>query len=1025
MAVKQNSTDERLEQMMRVRSEAPGISVEYDAPINQKAIDENTTIANAVNMPADASPADQLDAMSTIKVDEDKPENITSDEPILVAAAGPIKMFGKAVKEMGKKGALNQQEAIPSVADPKPGVTGDSLKATEDALQKFEQTLEQTPATGAPPVMPINVDRIEGPDDFKQTVNALAESTGMRDLSMTWEQTLADANAKGIDPRVFSDLSKYREQYGDLPADLVNLRLAAYANNRLTYDAMRRAYLNPDDMNAQAEVLYQINKQKAINDAYGLVRTRAAQATAAGRMEITQGMAQQMMDEFGDVTLPAANSAEIRQILSDPTASENLKYMIEKYIELDDPLAQEDMLLQVGKGGLVRDLIDRSWKNGLLSATGTHIINLTSNTTFLASTVATRGMAGVISMVKRGVGGQGEVELGEAAAMVAGMVHANREALSLAWKALRTGTNLEMRRGMDLGSDAGMRYEGQYRLFNARDYGVESEMMVKGINGYANFVTLLGGRPIMGMDEYFKTIGYRAELYAQAYRMQMKARREALAAKKSPEEAEALGLQAMEDTLVNPSPEITALAQDFSHMITFSKKLTGSSAQVQELAKTTLLGRITLPFVKAPIWLASETMQHSYLAPLSKQWRADIAAGGAKRELAIAKFGMGSALMTGVGSLVADGRITGGGPGNTSLRQQYMASGWRPYSFVFREGEWDEEFIADLRERGLDPSIAGDGRLYVPYRGFDPLSGPLAIIADTVEYARYEDDQDKVTQVILGGTWGLYNYISEQPVMTGLAGITGAFTTEIPNPKMAFKNAVDTVIKQGATYVTGIVPFQSARGQLARSFDPTKRDVRGDPYLSTGVKGLDDYMNYMYSITPGLSKELPATHDYLGRPEYRGDPANPWISAGSGIRYSEAKQSEADRIINNLEVPLQKPRAAVEVPMPNGSVSVKLTPEEHQQLLRNLGEIVGPMPVKNPETGKYETKFVGLEDAMVALANQPGFMSATKFTKQQEIKDLYAAYVKAAKDRLLQANPQLIERAQGAAIDREVYGISQ
>jgi hypothetical protein len=1025
MAIKPKSTEARLNEMVTVKGDAPGISIEYIEPINEKAIKSDTVIGNMADLPADAGPADALDAQSTIMVDEDKPQNVTEDEPILVAAAGPVKMFGKAVKEMGQGGALKQQKAIPTPSDPSPGVSAEDLKQSEGALERFEQTLEQTPAVGAPPDMAINVDRIDGPDDFKQTVNALADSTGVRDYSMTWEQTRADAVAKGIDPRQLQDLDAFRERYGDLPADLVQLRLAAIGNSRVTYDAMRRAYTNPDDMNAQAEVLYLINKQKMLNDSYTLVRTRSAQATAAGRMQITEGMIQDFLSESADVKLPAANSNEIRSILSDPTASENLKYMIEKYIQLDDPLAQEDMLIQVGKVGLVRDLIDRSWKNGLLSATGTHVVNLTSNATFLLSTVATRQMAGIISTLKRGAGGKGEVEFGEAASMVAGMIHAQRDALSLAWKAVRTGTNIEMRRGTELMSDAGMRYEGQYRLFNARDYGVENEIMIKGINGYANFTSLLGGRPIMGMDEYFKTVGYRAELYAQAYRAQHQARREAIAAKKTPEEAEQAGLNAMESVLRDPSPEIAATAQDFSHMITFSKKLTGHSATVQELAKDTLLGRIILPFVKAPIWLGSESLQHSYLAPLSKQWRSDMAAGGAKRELAIAKFGMGSALMTSVGSMVIDGRITGGGPGNTSLRQQYMAQGWRPYSFVFRESEWDEEFIDDLKEYGLDPSISGDGLLYVPYRGFDPLSGPLAIIADTVEYARYEDDTDLVSQVLMGSTWGLYNYIGQQPVMTGIASIAGAFTTEIPNPKMAFKNAIDGIVKQGATYVTGLVPFQSARNQLSRSLDPEKRDVRGDPYLSTGVKGLDEYLNYMYSITPGLSQTLPSTHDYLGRPEYRGDPANPWTSSASGIRYSAERQAEADRIINNLQVPLQKPKPNIAVPTPRGSVSVKLTPEEHQELLRNLSMVAGPAIVENKKTGEYEVKNVGVEDAIVAKAAEPGFMRATRYTQQQEIKDVYSNYVQAAKDLLLRANPQIVERGISAAVEREIYGIPQ
>lgn len=1024
MAIK--STEDRLDEMVLVESSAPGIRVSYLEPINEEAVKNDTVAKNVQSLPEDATPSEKLDATATIKIDAGEPENISDAEPVLVAAAGPFKMFGKAVKKKGKQGALNQQQSLPTPVDPNPTGGAADLKQAEESLQKFEQTIDAAPSVGKPPDLPINVDRIEGPADFKQSVTALANSVVRRDNTMTYEQTKADALARGADPRQLSDLDAFREKYGDLPSEMIELRLAAIGNNRVAYESFRKAYLNPDDADAQAEVLYNIALQQRLNQSYEFVRTRAAQATSAGRIEISEGMVTQYMSELGDVSLPAANSAEIQAILSDPKTSNDLRNAIAKYIELDDPISQQDMLSKMGKTGLIGDLIDLSWKNGLLSATGTHFVNLTSNASFLASTVVTRQLAGTVSTLTRAAGGKGEVELGEASAMIAGMVHAQKDAFSLAWKSLRTGTTAEMRKGFDLGSDAGMRYEGQYKIFSARDYGIETELYVKGINGFANFMTLLGGRPIMAMDEYFKTIGYRAELYAQAYRAQIHARRKALASKKkSPEEAERIGLKAMEDVLTNPSFEITSTASEFSHMITFSKKLTGSAAQVQDLAKSTLAGRMVLPFVKAPIWLGSESLQHSYLAPLSRQWREDIAAGGAKRELAIAKFGMGATLMTAVGFQVADGRITGGGPGNTALRQQYMASGWRPYSFVFREGEWDDEFIEDLKSKGIDPSIAGDGRLYVPYRGFDPISGPLAIIADTVEYARYEDDTELTTQVIMGSVWGLYSYVGQQPVMTGLQQITGAFSTEIPNPKMAFANALDSLVKQGAMYASSPIGFQSMRNQVARSIDPEKRDVRGDPYLPTGVKGLDEYLNYMYSITPGLSKDLPAKHDYLGRPEYRGDPAAPWTSAAMGVRYSEGSQSEADRIINSTQVPLQKPQASIAVDMPNGSINVKLTPVEHQELLRSLSEIAAPFSVYDQKTGKSEIKMVGLQDAIVALASQPGFMTATKLAKQQGIKDVYAAYVGAARQRLLMNNPEIVERAQMAAIDRESYGVSR
>ncbi len=98
--------------------------------------------------------------------------------------------------------------------------------------------------------------------------------------------------------------------------------------------------------------------------------------------------------------------------------------------------------------------------------------------------------------------------------------------------------------------------------------------------------------------------------------------------------------------------------------------------------------------------------------------------------LAMAKFGMGSTIMLGVGSYVADGRITGGGPGDTNLRKIYLDSGWKPYSFVFQPGEWDAEFVDYLKGMKIDPSIGTDQRLYVPFRGIDPLAGPVAMMED-------------------------------------------------------------------------------------------------------------------------------------------------------------------------------------------------------------------------------------------------------------------------------------------------------
>lgn len=861
------------------------------------------------------------------------------------------------------------------------------LEELPKQLEVFEAKIDTAPVTGKPPETLINVERIDGVDDFKQTVNALSDASGIKVDKMTWEQTLAAAKEKGFGSDILGDLQSMKEQYGDIPVDMVRLRLASYQSSKDFYDLARQAYLNPDDTVLQAKLLRQLNLHGAVNDAYVLSRTRAAQATSVGRMQITEGKAAGIMDEAGNVKIPSINDAEMKTMLEDPNVSDNLKLMIEKFVQLTDEGAREGLINKVSKVGLIADLWDRTWKNGLLSGTGTHIVNLLSNTTFLASSVATRAIAGGISTTKRSFGGAGEVELGEAGALLSGMVNSFREGMSLSWQALKTGTTREQRAGANLLDDGGMKLEGQYNIFELRDYGFENETLVKGTNFYANFVTLLGGRPIMAMDELFKTMGYRAELNAQAYRAAAQARRDAIANGKTAQEAAQIELKVMGDTLANPPANIDEAATDFAQMITFSRKLTGAAKQIQELSQDHLIGRITMPFVKTPTWVASESLQHSGMAFLSSQWRKDMAAGGAQRELAMAKFGMGSALMIGVGSYVADGRITGGGPGDTNLRKIYLDSGWKPYSFVFQPGEWDAEFVDYLKTMKIDPSIGKDQRLYVPFRGIDPLAGPMAMMADAVEYARYEDDEDLVAQAILGATWGLYSYVGQQPFLTGISSIAGAFSQNIPNPKQAFKDALNQVASTGAQYaVEGSPPgmFSSARAQIERIVDPNKRETGESPNTPTVIKGFYEGLNRSISKTPFLSESLGKQYDYLGEEMMDIDPANPWLASSSGIRFSTSKQRPADKIMIELGMSIKKPNRAVTV----GNVSVKLEPDEYEYMMRQFGKITDGQGLR-------------LKDAIVERTKAPGFEDMDKYVRQQNIAEVYSSFTEAAKQDLI------------------------
>ena len=946
-----------------------------------------------------------------------EPSDIDESQSIQVAGKftpfeNIAKMFSKETKGLANKGKNAVDEVVPPEII-KPDTTDVPLKVPKAkgieqpiSIQKFEEALPLAKTEGVPPELLQNLNRIEGPDDLKRVADAINRASGIEVERTTFEQLQKLAVERGFGTSFIREMEDLKSLYGDLPIDYMRFRFAAHNNVSQFYETMQKSALDPNNQELKAELLYRLNLQSAILESGISIRTKAAQTTASG-----------------NIVIPAPDSDEMKRLLADPKVDEGLKDLMGAMDNLLETSSKEGLLNKVSKVGLLRDLWDLTYKNGLLSATGTHLINLSSSVTFMASTLATRQLAGIAGSIKRGFGLQAEVEIGEAASALAAVTHTWRDALRLGWVALKTGTTREMREGQDVLSDAGVKFEVQSGKFNAKDYGpptgyfkkfiteplgIEDETYYKAINSYATFVSLLGNRPIMAMDEVTKFLGYRAELYTQAYRASEQARRQARLDGKSSDEIEEIGLKAMSDIFVNTPKAIDEAATDFSHMLSFSRKLTGASKAIQELAQESLIGRINLPFVKSPIWVTSESMQNSMIAPLSSQWRKDMAAGGATRELAMAKWAMGSGIMIGAGSYVADGRITGGGPANQNLRAVYLASGWRPYSFVFSDGEWDQEFVAFLGKMRMDPSIGQDGKLYVPFRGLDPIAGSLAMVADAVEYARYEDDQDLVAQVVLGAVWGLYNYVGQQPWLTALSSVTGAFSSTIENPKASFKAAIESILSGGATYAIEGSPagiFSSARGAVARIVDPAAKDVAADPNEDMITKAARQAINKYRSKTPGLSKDLPDRYDMFGDPEYRDDPSNPGLSSLSGIRYQESKQRTSDKIIISLGLPIQKPKRIIDV----GDVKVKITPEEYQYWLSRIGKVkIGDNNVQK---------------AIVETANMPGFNALGKNEKQETIREVYREFVNLAKEDLLERFPAISIRAQEAEAKLPIYGV--
>ena len=351
---------------------------------------------------------------------------------------GVSRMFSKETKELASQAA---QEVAPKPITPSPdkAVVIPKFKDVPQpkSIEDLQTALVQAKTAGTPPDVLVNLDRIEGEEDFKRMVDALNITSGVKVEKMSFEDLQKMAVERGYGNGFLSELTDIKEIYADIAPDIMRLRFASYNNAEITVKLFEQANKNPADMETKAKLLYHINLHTALTETYTSVRSGAARATAAG-----------------NIIIPSSTSDEMAKLLSNPEVDANLKKLAEKMGMLLEQSQKEGLINKVSKVGLAMDLWDRTWKNGLLSGLGTHVVNLTSNTTFLFGSIATRQLAGFVGAGKRALGREAEVEFGEAASMIAGLVHSWRDAFRLGYVALKTGTTKEMREGIDIGTDA-------------------------------------------------------------------------------------------------------------------------------------------------------------------------------------------------------------------------------------------------------------------------------------------------------------------------------------------------------------------------------------------------------------------------------------------------------------------------------------------------------------------------------------------------------------------------------------------
>lgn len=923
-------------------------------------------------LPADPTPIGQPPEMPL----EPMPADIQADTPIeaptepglptmtdAVQVAGPVDAALR--KLITKQGAKAERNLVPDAARAVDGELPDAVKAGRYKLiPEADQTL--TDAVGAAaatrkatgntigkpspstveaqagiPVEPFNLSRYQT-EDAAAIVGGVADALNIKTKAVTFDEIKAKAAESGISENFLSRL--------------VGTDGRMMANAVETYKAL-------EVLESSANELDRLFKM-----------VNAGQATDADKLALRQqiafhgliqkgvkGMQTETARALAVFRIPREGNAQaVRQVLDEFGGDAALQDLAKSYLTLESRAAQNALVEKSMMSG-VKDIWFTTYINGLLSSPVSHAKNIISNSLFGLYQIPERMVAafygntlpaGVRSWRSLVPGSEAEkVGYDEALTMIQSLRNGLTEGFQLASKAWQTGQPSDLMSKIELQRAP---QEGLGASLQAITGQTPDTWMGKALGYYGTAITV-PGRALMTEDEFFKGVLYRMELNTQITRRGKQVYREGVEAGLSETDAMAKAALEVEGLFTNPTKDLDDAAMAFAQKGTFTAELPPALKSLQQVFNHPAL-KVVVPFFKTPANIGLQVVERTPFAPLSSQWREEIAKGGIYRDMALAKVTLGSAVLATFASMSAEGLLTGRGPERKADREALMRDGWTPYSMKI-------------------------GDTYYSYAGMEPVSALMAIASDYAEYAKHEPDSSKIEEVFLGATYGLYEYLKEQPYLQGIAEVAKLIGTN-QQGQVDGKKIVDGLVKQFGGFVIGGSPagaYNSLVAGIERLYNPTAKDSRASSDLPMGVRGFVEAFNKYRSRLPYASESLPEQLNLWGDPimQGRGKPYELVLPT----KVSPAQFSEVDDALVRIGSPVGMPERKID--------GVEMDAVQYNRLLTIYGK---EQPSK---------------EALMEVMNTPGFDLMSLDDQQKSVQRVHSRFMDVAKKQLIQEDPVL------------------
>lgn len=597
--------------------------------------------------------------------------------------------------------------------------------------------------------------------------------------------------------------------------------------------------------------------------------------------------------------------------------------------------------------GTVREV----WINGLLSGFRTHEINLFSNQLFMLWQIPERAGAGAFGAMtagKRALLGQtpaaDRVYFGEAPALMIGLVEGFPDAVRLGWQTFRTG---------DPASGLGKIEHASRRAVSAQNWGLDEASLP------GRFVDLVGagvrapGRFLMSSDEFQKGLGRSMERRALAYRF---AQNELGQGKTAAEAA-----QTYADVMTGRHADAEELVGDFADMITYTKRLGEAGQSMQNAAGRIPGAWIVLPFIRTPANIMKEFAKRNPItAPfMPKEFWGEITAGGARRDLALAKVSMGAAAMGWASHLAAAGTITGAGPSDHRMRRIWLQK-FQPYSVKI-------------------------GDKWYPYGRLEPLGMLFGVAADLTEFRQWapRDLADEATPTLVTAAVGtMLHRISEKTFFTGI----GDFAAAWQDPE---RYAESWAARVGGS----MMPFSSMVRDVESAVDAPRSDTKRDPYETNPLAAQwNALLNEYKARVPGFNADLPNRVNHWGE-EIRAYEGH-WVNAFNAFAPKSDKSQPIDDELLDLRYPLSMPTRSAH--------GVKLDPNQYHTLVTAMNEIkAGEI---NPDAPPAVRDFTMREYMNWLVGTAAYNAQISEDHKIEMIKDVRSTYLAGAKQMMIMPN---------------------